>query len=366
MALKRCRKCGLPLRLSKGYEWPGNGVILSRSDPSVRMVMFEAGYYTYVWSVLEELLGVNMADVMVRGQQAATQDYLDTQLLYGWRKAAMRHLPLRIAFGRVMNELALFGFTGLELLEYRRRKLLVIKVKHPFDIISIAWGTKGMVEFSEDMGSELAWQKDGDDYIVSILFKPDEHRGEPVDLEALRYLRDAKRELSLTGTLLPPQGDRGEPCPSCGLPRVLSELEWREDEGTIRRRDNNRRFIFTSGHIFLAIVKDLEKNTGRELAPTIMQISKDYHLRILQGIHIQNRNSAYQAAARYLFAGGFGNVRNFNCGEGYLEMIITNPFYIPRLVGRIAGLFEYVEGQEAEISFRSTEPQLLELEIRTA
>jgi hypothetical protein len=141
-------------------------------------------------------------------------------------------------------------------------------------------------------------------------------------------------------------------------------LEWREEEGTIRRRDSDRRFIFTSGHIFLGIVKDLEKQAGRELAPLILQITKEYHLRMLQGIPIRSRNGVYRAAARYLLAGGFGEVKSFNCGEGYLEMIIANPFNIPRLVGRIAGLFEYVEGQEADLSFRSPEPQILELEIK--
>ncbi len=95
-----------------------------------------------------------------------------------------------------------------------------------------------------------------------------------------------------------------------------------------------------------------------------MRISKDYHLRALQGIPIRTRNGAYRAAARYLFAGGFGDVQSFNCGDGHLEMVIENPFYIPRLVGRIAGLFEYVEGLEADISFRSPEPQVLELEIK--
>jgi hypothetical protein len=45
-------------------------------------------------------------------------------------------------------------------------------------------------------------------------------------------------------------------------------------------------------------------------------------------------------------------------------MTIGNPFYVPRLVGRIAGMFEYVEDAEADISFHSPEPRILELEIK--
>jgi len=303
MTLKRCAECGLPLRLSQRYIWPGNGVILARSDPTSRMIVFEADYYAHVWSELEELLGVNMSELMVRGQQAATQDYLESLIMYGWRKLAMRHLPMSFAFKRTVTELALFGFAALELLEYKHGKLMVIRVKHPFDIISIAWGMKGSVELIEGMGSELAWKREGDDYVVTIIF----HTGrdsDAADLEVMRHMRNAKRELSLGGKMLPPQGDQGEPRPKCGLPRALTELEWDEKEGTIHRRDNNLRYIFTTGHIFLGMVKELEKRTGRELAPLIIRISKEYHLKRLQGIPIRTRNGAYRNGARYLFAGG--------------------------------------------------------------
>lgn len=364
MALKRCRRCGLPLRLSRRYAWPGNGVIHARTDPGMRMIIFEADYFTYAWSVFEELLGVNIADLMIRGQRAATRDYLENHIMYGWRKAAVRHLPMRAMFDNIATELALFGFASLELIEYRRGRMLVIRVRHPFDIISIAWGAKGLVEFKEGMGSELAWKKEGDDYILSMIFNPEERPEEPGTLEAMRYIRDAKRELSPVGRMLPPQGGKGEPCSSCGLPKALTELEWDESEGTIRRSDNGRRFIFTTGHIFLGMVRELENRTARDLEPLIMEITKNYHLRMLQGIPIRSRNGAYRAAARYLFAGGFGEVQSFNCGEGYLEMTIRNPFYIPRLAGRIAGLFEYIEEEEADITYRIDQSQVLELEIK--
>ncbi len=364
MALCKCKQCGLPLRLSQGYIWPGNGVILARQDPSTRMVIFESDYNVYVWNELEERLGVSISDTMIRGQKASNQDYLDNHILYGWRKYALQHIPLRFMFERIANDLSLFGFGSLELLAYRKKKTLVMKVKHPFDVISIAWGAKGVFELAENMGSEVAWITEGEETIFTIQFVPGKKYTKETDLEAMRLLRDAKRELSLAGRLLPPQGDRGEPCPSCGLPAALTELEWREDEGTIRRSDSGRRYIFTSGHIFLAIIRDLERSSGRDVESIITQITRGYHLRGLKGINIHSRKGAYRAAARYLFAGGFGEVKRFNCGEGYLEMTIVNPFYIPRLVGRIAGLFEYVEDQEADIDYRLPDANVLELEIR--
>ncbi len=365
MALKRCRKCGLPLRLSRGYAWPGNGAILARNDSFMRMVLFEADYYPYMWSRLEELLGVSMAEAMIRGQSAANRDYLESNILYGWRRYVLPYMPMRMLFRRLQSETALFGFAEVELLEYRRKRFTTIRVKHPFDIISVAWGIKGLAECREGMSSELAWRVEGEDCVLSISFREHDDRGESADLEPMRLIRDAKRELSHGGNPRPPsRRDEGEPCPACGLPRALTELEWREADGTIRRRDGGRRYIFTSAHVFVGVVRDLEVRTGRDLQPVIMDISREFHLRALQGIDIRTRSGAYRAAARYLFAGGFGSVTSFNCGEGYLEMLIANPLFVPRLVGRIAGLFEYIEGEDADISFRRPEPQLLELEIR--
>ena len=47
------------------------------------------------------------------------------------------------------------------------------------------------------------------------------------------------------------------------------------------------------------------------------------------------------------------------------EAVIDTCGYVPRLVGRIAGLFEYLEGEEAEISYRMLDPQTLRLELKT-
>ena len=363
--MRRCERCGLPRKLSERYLWPGNGVILARQDPEMRMVIFEADYYAYVWSELERRLGINAAEAMIKGQQAGTLEYLEEHLIYGWRKHAVRFLPTRLVFNAVMKEMELLGFCRMDLMAHRWHKFIVLRVRHPFDIISVAWGAKGLLEYATGKRSELSWKKEGEDYVLTIVLLPHEVAGDTVDREALEAIRQAKRELSLEGKLLPPGEDRGDPCPSCGLPRALAELEWVEEEGVIRRRDSGRRYIFTSGHIFIGVIRELERRLGMELEPMVMEITKEFHLRDLRGIDIRTRHGAYRAAARYLCAGGFGNVLEYSFGEGHLEMTIGNPFYLPRLVGRMAGLFEYLEGEESEVSYRMIEPQMLKLELRT-
>lgn len=365
MALRRCRECGLPLRLSRGYVWPGNGTIFAKRDPAMRMVIFEADYYAYVWSELENALGLSVADAMIRGQQAASWDYLEDNVLYGWRKQLVRLLPFTLVYGRIIDELALFGFGKMEIIDYRRGCTGAVRIKRPFDAISIAWGLKGFMEFVEGKGSELAWVKEGDSYIISMSLKKGSGRGEGIDEWAIRTLREAKEELSFAGNPLPPQGEKLGRCPSCGVPKEVAELEWREEDGAIYAGGGDRRFIFSSGHIFTGVVRELERKAGRSLDSLVLDITRKYHLRDLQGVPIHSRSNAYRSMSRYLAAGGYGEVIDLSEGEGYLDMTIANPFHPPRLVGRIAGIFEYVEGLDAEIKYESPEPRLLNIEART-
>jgi hypothetical protein len=329
------------------------------------MVIFEAGYYAYVWSELENTLGLSVADAMIRGQQAASWDYLEDNVLYGWRKQLVRLLPVTLVYGRIIDEVALFGFGKMEIIDYRRGHAGAIRITRPFDAISIAWGLKGFMEFVERRGSELAWVEEGESYTISVSLREGNKRGEWIDAEAMRTLREAKEELSFAGNPLPPQGEKLDCCPSCGVPKQVAELEWREDDGAIYAGGSDRRFIFSSGHVFTGVVRELEKKAGRNLDPLVLDITRKYHLRDLQGVPIRSRSGAYRSMSRFLAAGGYGQVIDLSEGEGHLEMTIANPFHPPRLVGRIAGIFEYVEGLDAEIKYQCPEPRLLHIEART-
>lgn len=362
MAMKRCRKCGSPIMLARSYKWPGDGTIVSRNDPASRMTIFEAGYYPHVWSELEERLGFPVAEVVLKSQRLAMRDYLESHIIYGWRKYALKAMSIRPVILRVIDQTSLFGFGRLEITEYRRHRMLMIRIRDPFDIISIVGGIRGIFETIEGLGSEMAWRRENDDYIVTLVPRTGEDKGAD-SMEALRALREAKRNIS--GDPIPCERTMIEPCPSCGLPLGLSELEWREDECIIHLRQRGIRYIMTTGYIFLGTIRELEKRSGQDLEPVILEISRDYNRGILRGVPIRTRGGAYRAAAGYISVAGYGEVVRSSHGEGHLEMTIVNPYYPPRLVGRIAGLFEHVEGEEAKINYHSPEPQVLELELTT-
>ncbi|MFW6113702.1 MAG: hypothetical protein ACOC78_02130 [Actinomycetota bacterium] len=363
MTLKRCRECGSPVMLARGYEWPGNGTIISRNDPSSRLAFFEAGYYPYVWSEFEDRLGFSVSGTALKSQRLGMQEYLASNIIYGWRRYALKTLSLKAVIGHLIDQVALFGFGHLELADYRRHKLLVMRMRNPFDIISIVDGMRGFFEIMEGTGSEVAWKRDGGEYVVTLIPGPRQEEKEE-RAEALRELRQAKHDIA--GGPIPCEETAIEYCPSCGLPLGLTDLVWEENEGAVRIRQRGTRFVMSTGYIFLGIIRELEKRSGRDLESVVVEISRDFHRDILKGVPIRTRGGAYRAATRYLSVGGFGEIVDSTYGEGHLEMTIINPFYPPRVVGRIAGLFEYVEGQEANINYRSPENQVLELELTTS
>src|SRR4030042_424734 len=124
----------------------------------MRMVIFEDCYYPSIWSELENRLGLSISDAMIRGQQASTWEYMENNILYGGRKYLLHRLPVNLLIKRIINETSLFGFGKVSVVKYERGKLLVMKVKYPFDIISVVWGVKGIFELVEGVAADLAWR----------------------------------------------------------------------------------------------------------------------------------------------------------------------------------------------------------------
>ncbi len=365
MALARCPECGLPRRLSRHFLWTGNGAIISRRDPNMRMVFFEADYYPYIWEELENRLGVSISEIYVRGQRASVRDYVEENVLYGWRRMLVRSLPFSAVIRRVVEELALFGFGHLELVEYKRHRMVLVRVTNPFDILSLAWGSKGFFELVEGKPAEMAWYREGEGYLLTAVPASETLEHAEPDREALRALREAKRKLSDVRDGVDSLVVRKNNCRRCGLPLMLTDLEWREEEGAIYHRKLGRRFIFSSGHVLVVLMQELERLTGQDLDWTLLEITRNYHLRSMPDLSQRDKAEVYYELVNRLHAWGYGIPVDYSFGAGHLEMTIANPFYPPRVVGYVAAFFESLEGLESEIEYRLSGSKDLDLEIRT-
>ncbi|MDI6873356.1 hypothetical protein [Candidatus Solincola sp.] len=366
MGLSRCRRCGLPRNLSHRYTWRANGSITSRADPTTRMVFFEASYYPFLWAELEGRLGVNITELYVRGQKASVHEYLERNVLYGWRRLLVRSLPFATVIQRVVDEMSLFGFGRLRLEAFRRHGMVVVRVANPFDIISIAWGAKGFYELVEGRPAEMAWFKEGEDYLLTAMPAAGAREAGEPDGAALIRLRSAKEELADVSEDVRPAEVGFESCPSCGLPSPLTVLEWREEEGAIYHRLNGARYIFSTGYVLLSIIRELEEMTGRSLDRELVEITRNYHLKNPPAFSARSEGEVYREMAERLMAFGYGVPLQLTYGAGYLEMALGNPFHPPRLVGYVTSVFETLEESESDVSYHFPESRVLRLEVRTA
>jgi len=329
------------------------------------MVFFEADYYPYVWKELEERLGVVISETYIRGQKASVLDYLEKNVLYGWRGSVLRRLPFSFLLRRVIEELAFFGFGHLELLEYRRHKVVLLRVTNAFDIISLAWGTKGFCALVDGIPMEMAWTREGKDYLLTATPLPGSQAEEGPDLEAQLALRQAKKELSQVAASFPGHERRLPSCPRCGIPAELISCAWREEEGCIVLVPEGRRMVFSSGHVMLSVLRELERITGTSLEQTFFEITKNYHMETMEDLEGRDRGVTYRQLLDRLHSWGYGFPLSVNFGVGHLELRIGNPFFPSRLLGMITAVFEGLEGQEAVVEQRMTEPHVLEVQINT-
>ncbi len=329
------------------------------------MVFFEASYYPFLWSELESRLGVNITELYVRGQKASVHEYLERNVLYGWRRLLVRSLPYASVIQRVVDEMALFGFGRLRLEDFHRHGMVVVRVANPFDIISIVWGAKGFYELVEGKPARMAWFQEGEEYLLTAVPASEEREIGELDRKALQRLREAKRELAEVREDIRPAGAGYASCPSCGLPSPLTVLEWREEDGAIYHRLNGERYIFSTGYVLLSIIKELEEMTGHELEKDLMEITRNYHLKNPPAFSARSEGEVYREMAERLTAFGYGIPLELTYGTGHLEMVLGNPCHPPRLAGYVASVFESLEERESEVTYQFLENHILRLEVRT-
>lgn len=366
MALHRCRKCGLPRKLARGFSWPGDGTILARGDPRMRMIFIEADYLCNLWSELDGMLDISVTDAVLKGQHMAVRAYQQESVLPGWRRYAVRHLPARLISRLTAGEVALYGIGALEIIEYRRGKMMVVRVRYPYDIFSVAGGVRVVSESIEGREAEVAWSREDGDYVITLAFKPAE-TGEGEEESKTGIEEDRGKPVVRTAAEPASAGQgEGERCTSCGLPLVLRELRWRAWEGTIVHRHRENRYVFFSGYVLSRIFDELERKSGRELAPHLFDISMDFTRQHMRHMPVGDKDDIYRAFSRDIFMRGMGKVLEMARGESHLEMAIRNPYYPPLLAGSVGGIFERVEGELAVVDYHLPIPELLELRARAA
>ncbi len=346
--MEKCRKCGFHYIMAKLFSWNDNGTITMRNFPDMRTVIIESDFIDELFSRVEAQMGVSLRHIVFEAQVNASIRAVDTQLsrplFRQGRRGSFKHIGAwvnsRIPIWSGM------GYTRTVLYEPGKRYEAV--VANPFSKELLGAIILGSFISLEKRPFTHSWRKvDGHEILV---------------LEAAESRPEVSERLDIGFPPAKPGNLQLERCRACGTPAALSYLRWNEDQGIIIDSRRGVRVTFLDGYVPTLVIRELAEEIGEELLhPLVMEAEKDYTKAHVRSLGIadtaprfyswEERNAVYRQVMEMLPLWGQGNPVDFQHGNGWLRVTVENPYNDLLLAGRMAGVFEMVEGLEAEVSW---------------
>ncbi|MFW6114071.1 MAG: hypothetical protein ACOC78_04015 [Actinomycetota bacterium] len=360
MRVIKCRKCGFPFWFSKIIRWNDNGTISDRFRPDLRTVMIESNIFNELFARIEEYMGISISHLVFEAQRNAAKEVIDSVLNKFPFMLGRVGPNKRIVVSLFCKLAVLTGQSYAKALRYRPGRMGEAIIRNPYNRELMAAIILGAFESLERQPFEHTWKKvDGDD-VVSIT--------------ASDRKPDVSERMSV---VLPPLKPGRHPiprCPSCGMPRELSYLEWREDQGIIIDTRRGVRMTFLDAYTPGVVFREVEKELGKDIYPLIIRAQKEVTSRHLHDLHIVRKDEKispgehgdiYRRVLASLPIWGQGNPVDLKHERGFLKVTIDNPYNQHLLAGHLAAIFEALEGMEPEVEWSSPEPNSAVFTLRT-
>jgi len=352
MHIRKCRGCGFPFWLSKMIRWEDNGTIVYTLAPDFRLVLIESDLLGSIFTRIQDKLGLPISHLVFEAQRNAVAVGID-DLLGSFPLSLGRIGPNKYIVPRFFCRLSIWlGTAFAEVTRYRPGRIGEAIVRNPYNRELMAALILGAFEGLEHKPYQHTWKNmDGDD-VISVTPAEDKP--------------DVSQRLVLSAPEIRP-GTRDLPrCPSCGAPRDLAYLEWREEEGIVIDKRRNKRMNFIDGYTPGVVFRELEEELGGDIIPLAIKVGKELSSRRLQDLGFRKndkeklasseRGSFYEMALASLPLWGQGNPVSFEQKNGSLKVTVDNPYHEYLLAGQMAALFEAAEGVEAKVTWETPEP----------
>jgi len=359
--MRRCGKCGFPYMLSKLIRWNENGTITMLKNPDQRVVIIEADFLTRLFSHIEQGLGISIAHLVFEAQRNASAHTIDSQLgKFPYRAARWGRLNKRLSVHIFCRLAVWLGQAYTEVITYRPGRGGEAVIRNPYDRELMAAIILGAFESLEKKPFRHAWKRVKGEEVISV--------------SVATKRPDISSRLDLEYPPLKPGNLFIPKCPSCKMPKEMSYLEWREEEGIILDRRRDARVVFLDGYVPTIVFRELARELGEEIYPMIIQAEKDNARRRIEQLRVNDeregvlprkeRDSTYEYALASLPQRGQGNPVRYKYDYLGLEVTVDNPYNEHLLAGSIAALFEAVEGVESEVQWESPEPSRIVFKVK--
>ena len=357
--IETCGICGVPLIVSNGLNWEGNGVISLKNSPKNRMVFFECQPIDHLFKGIEELIGVPLEHIVIESRGRETRRFIERAyppdvrkvmegrggraegeglglapdereiLLATMKTVTQSMIDISLAYGYGDQRMGDGWERGVD---YPWRKQLI---RHPYSILFAAADNLGSIEAFEDADMRIRYEETApDDYEIEVY--PGAH---PVGL-ADRLKR--KRYEFKPGDI------EYERCAECGVPLVVSYRKWDTGSGTITDPETDRRFAIFGPLGADAIYEDLEAELGEAIPAVVIEAQRRY---IKSAWNLESWNRDGSTFQQMIALRGFGNMTTFDGQRTHLRMVVENTCQHLPLIGSVQALVELaykVDGSTCE------------------
>lgn len=335
-----CTECGVPSYFSSQHLWLNNGDIINATLTHERLTFLEFEFFDHVIHETERTLGTSIERIVIATAQAAVRMYVASLLPEGVGDMIRAGtLSLDNLHGGLIEVAALTGFGRYEERESRYQQdeedYHVVSIKRPFSVYLTA-ATHGaayeaMLGYDHDIRySEAA------PGVYEITAFPSSHPEDLRERLAPRMYEHRDGDLEL------------ERCGTCGVPKLLQNLSWNVEEGTITSKITGRRLSISGPNLIMPIFEELEKELGKEIPALVVDAVRDY---ARGGLLPQGLLEDEEAFRHELAMRGLGNLGSLQVDARELNMLLRNVCLPPVVVGLVQGMHEELYGVRSRVEW---------------
>lgn len=339
-SITRCSGCGAPIYTRIFRQWNDDGTVTGRFSGGIRICHIEAGEVCALVDGVSSRIGHPIDRIVVEGERKSSRVITDETFtaghgLLGLLGRSWGGSPVSLRISHAISRSV--GYGRPELLEYRRGRLLRLRVRNPFCSPFVVGDIWGNFEALHRITAGCRWEEEPNAVTINIEKMFDGMKEPYPDRLALQKMA------TLPGDV------RFDRCPKCGIPReVTRAIEWDLEAGIVRSRNSGRREVTIMVEAVNAVIRELTEELGDTIPAMVEDIEREYIAGVMSGSGLSGTEDEYGKLARELMVMGMGNPVSVRKSDGVLEVRIENPFCEPLLAGRVAGYYQALEGVKPE------------------
>lgn len=348
--MKKCKTCGVPLRIGKGHVWDSSGTITQRSDPDHRMVFIESDSLDALFSNISKLIGMPIEKMVIEAKARATQSYISS-MLHGARGAIARMIGINRIVKRIVEQGKVMGYGNINVTEYNwKESRMTCEIDDPYSLPMFCGDLKGANQAIRKVAGTISVEE-----IAPQKFRI-ENFNEPhaPELEERLYVKPPTRK---PGNVVHTR------CSTCEAPMQISHYKWDLERGTIYNQFTGLRMAIFGPFGLQAIFDELESELGSDIPATIVEAQRMHWETISSPVW----KSLGEADLRsWLSVQGLGNLVELNVSEEGLSAVIENAALPLVIAGTALAVFEFYSGKKGAAEWEIKNDGDLVLKLKPA